>query len=1041
MNKKTISLLFISSLAIATVTTVVFGYNDNAIINTLGEKDPYALSLHNQKISGESTAYTGEVSSTIKTALGSNISFKASNVIKYEEGWQTILPGGYFYNPIDESTHHNKISGICSISYTSASSSTLALHYGYTINGSNVFYSHEVDLVSGMPFTFSEDKPAYIYIKNESNSNVDIDELVIRYTCSESTYSKLNYNVLMIGNSFADDTIYYANRIAASYGINLNIVNSYIAGCTINTHYANLTNGTSPYSMRYMNNGSWVYVDKQTLPSIINSNNWDVVTFQQASAEVGRPSTYSNLANLVNGVRSLVGLAPKFYWYQTWAYDQDYYDYYDYYSYFDNDQITMFDAIIDCYENEVDPLGLFDKTIYAGTAVQNLRTSYMKDTFSRDGKHMSSVHGRYLLGLNMISNLFDIDLDLSSCNYKPSEANTSFKNVAFEAIRNAYNHPLEITSSVYTSSEMGEYDLTNYTEIDAELVGCSYWNSTDSANYNKRNSNVNGTSNLYTSTKRFTPTTLPVGSLVFIDESFGVRPEAWTSDSQQSSRPSETYQNVIEIDSSFWDGYEYRAFNIFKAGKTELKGQYDQIFDGFHVYVPNSLLGDNLPKGYNSYYQNDKTVFESNYLNIDAFERIHLDPITGFYKCDSYYELTNSYVDDTAKKFMCSRPFYTAKGDLAENTVIIADNGYQWRSDCWTSHGTYSSRPGNVSAPLTKLSSSFMEGFYRRTINVSSTSNGYVNQNYISFFNHVRLYRCINEEEMNIEHEEGVTMTVLGYATLNSMATSMYGKSNIPVLITLSGDDTSKVTVKVDGSILSTSKYSYDPTTGALSISTSGTIGSSSFTMGTISGTVDRNASTDTIKNISIDGSISAYVTNNGTMTCSAIWSDRCNYTSDSASQLVWQRRYMSGSWQYNSGSGQWTTSDTSYHMEEEHSMGLRIANNTYKKTAFLLKRDLGDGNGIQAHGVSLWIYNPNHITYDAFRIYIYTSASTIVGDHVTTSGNYFQAYSTSGIASGSWINIQTGFSANTVYNFSLYFENNNNSSTTYVNLGHICFY
>lgn len=1043
MKKNSVYISVISLVTVATGIALTLQINQGVIKRLVasGNINNFSLHLQNQKISYESSAYVDELASTIRTTYGNDINVKASNVISYNEGWQIILPGGYFYNPINASSYLNKINGISSIEFTSSSASSLSLYYGSTINNSDIIYSHPITINSGSPYYFTEDKPTYIYIKNNGNSNVNVNDFIINYTCSDTGYSKTNYNVLMIGNSFSDDTIFYANRIAGAYGITLNIYDAYIAGCTINTHYSNLNNGSATYSMRRINDGSWDYSDNMSLSNIINSRSWDVITFQQASAEVGRPSTYSNLPNLVSGVRSLVGSSPKFYWYQTWAYDQDYYDYYDYYSYFNNDQETMFNAIIDCYSSEIDALDIFDKTIFAGTAVQNLRTSYMKDTFSRDGKHMSSVHGRYLLGLNMVSNLFDIDLDMSPCSYLPSEANQSFKNVSYEAIRNAYNHPLEITSSVYTTSEMGEYDLTNYTEIDAELVGCSYWNSTDSSNYNKRNSNVNGTSNLYTSTKRFTPSTLPIGSLVFIDESFGVRPEAWVSDSQQSSRPGETYQNVIEIDSSFWDGYEYRAFNIFKAGKTELKGQYDQIFDGFHVYVPNIILGDNLPKGYNSYYQNDKTVFASSYLNIDAFERIHLDPITGFYKCDSYYELTNSYVDDTAKKFMCSRPFYTAKGDLAENTVIVCDNGYQWRSDCWASHGTYSSRPGNVSAPITKLSSSFMEGFYRRTINVSSTSSGYVNQNYISFFNHVRLYRCINEEEMNLEHEEGVTMTVLGYATLNSIATSMYGKSDVPVLITLSGDDTSKVTVKVDGSSLTATKYSYDSSTGALSISTSGAIGTSSFTLGTISGIIDRTASVDTIKNMSVDGSISSYVTNNGSITCSAIWSDRCNYTSDSASQLVWQRRYMSGSWQYNSGSGQWTTSDTSYHMEEEHSMGLRIASNSYKKTAFLLKRDLGGGNGVTARGISLWIYNPNQITYDVFRIYIYTSPSTIVGDHVTTSSSYFQAYSTSGISSGSWINIQTGFSINTVYNFSLYFENNNNSATTYVNLGHICFY
>ena len=1013
-------------------------------LKTSGDENTYSVSLHNQKISSATSSYIEELSSIIKTGSGNNITIKASNVIDYENGWQTILPNGYFYNPIDSSSFHNKINGISSIRFTSGTSSSLSLHYGFTLNNSSVNYSHTVTLNSDTTFSFEEDYPSYLYVKNEGNSNVNIDDFIITYTCKDVEYSKKNYNVLMIGNSFADDTIFYANRIASAYGITLNIYNSYIAGCTINTHYSNLTNGTAPYSMRSINNGQWVYVNDMSLPDIINSNTWDVVTFQQASAEVGRSNLYSNLSNFVSYVRSMVGASPKFYWYQTWAYDSDYHDYYDYFSYFGNDQMVMYNAINSCYNSEIAPLGVFDKAIPAGTAVQNLRTSYMKETFSRDGKHMSSVHGRYLLGLNMVSHLFDIDLDMSPCSYKPDEANESFKNVACEAIRNAYKTPFGVTNSVYTNGDIANYNLSNYTEIDAELLGCSYWNSADGSNYNKRNSNVSGTSNYYTSTKRFNPSSLPVGSIVSIDESFGVRPEAWFSDSVQASRPSETYQNVIEIDSSFWNGYAYRAFNIFKAGKTELKGQYDQIFDGFHIYVPNDSLNESTKvKDSNSYYLSDKNLFAKNYLNIDAFERMHLDPITGFYKCDSYYELTNSYVDDTAKKFLCTRPFYSARGDLPENTVIVVDSGYQWRSDCWGSHSTYSSRPENVSVELTRLNSSFWEGFRRRTFNISSTSNAYVGQNYIDFFNHLRIYTCVNPDNMEIEppeHEDGVTMTVLGYATLSSMAASLYGKQNIPVMITLSGDDTSRVVVKADGSALTTQKYTYNSANGALTISTTGTIGSSSYTMGTITGTVNRNASVDTITNISIDGSISSYVSNNGSITCTNVWSDRCNYATDSASQQVWQRRYMSGSWQYNSGSGQWTTSNTDYHMEEEASMGLRVANNSYGKTAFLLKRDFNGGSGLTARGVSLWIYNPNGSIYNRFRVYVYTSVSTVSGDHVVTSSNYFEAYQTSSLSSGSWINIQSGFGETHIYNFSLYFETTS-ASTTYVYLGHICFY
>ena len=288
---------------------------------------------------------------------------------------------------------------------------------------------------------------------------------------------------------------------------------------------------------------------------------------------------------------------------------------------------------------------------------------------------------------------------------------------------------------------MDEYDLSNYTEIDAGLVGTSYWNCTDPNKYNLRNNHVEGTSNKYVSSYRFTIDTLPVGSLVFVKEGLGYRPEGWVSDAPNYNRVPEAYNHVIEIDDSFWNGYQYRAFNIFKAGKQDLSAQYvdeqyDDIFDGFHIFVPNDKMTYLTPKSYNDYCNIDSINFSNHSLDINNYHRVHLSPITGFYKCDELYYLMNKYVDDTAQRFVCTIPFTS----LPAGTVIIIDNGYQWRSDRWTEKAT-TSRPNNVSTNFTVLDSSFMSGYRRRTFNISKT-DGYtkVGQCSIEFMNHFRIY-------------------------------------------------------------------------------------------------------------------------------------------------------------------------------------------------------------------------------------------------------------------------------------------------------------
>ena len=100
----------------------------------------------------------------------------------------------------------------------------------------------------------------------------------------------------------------------------------------------------------------------------------------------------------------------------------------------------------------------------------------------------------------------------------------------------------------------------------------------------------------------------------------------------------------------------------------------------------------------------------------------------------------NKYVDNTAQKFVCTRPFYTNKNDLPAGSIILLDSGYQWRSDCWGAKGTYSPRPDNVQSEFYIVNDSFISPFRRRTFNISKTNGQLVGQDSIDFMNHFRIY-------------------------------------------------------------------------------------------------------------------------------------------------------------------------------------------------------------------------------------------------------------------------------------------------------------
>ena len=147
----------------------------------------------------------------------------------------------------------------------------------------------------------------------------------------------------------------------------------------------------------------------------------------------------------------------------------------------------------------------------------------------------------------------------------------------------------------------------------------------------------------------------------------------------------------------------------------------------------------------------------------------------------------------------------------------------------------------------------------------------------------------------------------------------------------------------------------------------------------------------------------------------------------------------MSGSWQANSGSGTWTTSNDTYLLDANYSMGLRIANSSYRQTRFTLRNDLNNGNGMNANYISIWIYNPNGNIYSKIRIYGYQSPSNIDGDHAYPQ-NYKQLYEESYIPSNNWTHIRATVDFATLYNISIFIETNS-SDTTYLYLGHVSIY
>lgn len=318
------------------------------------------------------------------------------------------------------------------------------------------------DLINKEDFTFTlkyekkditlKPKDFDLSLSSTSFTNDDIEAtLTYKKDPSKKAMATINTKVreslkiLFIGNSFSDDTIQWMYEIAEDLGIDVVIENMYIGGCTIEKHYENICYDLRAYEWVHRKSYTWLRSPNIALAPIISMQDWDFISFQQASGSSGIESTYSKLPSLIKEVKKhlMDDKHTQFVWNMTWAYQGD--STHDEFYKYNNDQMTMYNAICSTVKEKVLPINDIKTIIPNGTAIQNARTSFVGDNLTRDGYHLSEDLGRYIAGLTAIKALTGADID--KCLY--SEVDESKTLVAKESANNAFKNNFEITNSIY----------------------------------------------------------------------------------------------------------------------------------------------------------------------------------------------------------------------------------------------------------------------------------------------------------------------------------------------------------------------------------------------------------------------------------------------------------------------------------------------------------------------------------------------------------------------------------------------------------------
>ncbi len=251
--------------------------------------------------------------------------------------------------------------------------------------------------------------------------------------------------ILMIGNSFSCDTIEWMYEIAKNAGVEkLFLGNLDSPGFSLSNHLIHARENLPKHFYHTNSNGTWSVEKDYLLSDAVASQNWDYISFQQASGSSGQPYSYDVLQELMDLVRALCPSA-KFVWNMTWAYQAD--STHSAFVNYKNDQAYMYKAITRTVQAKVLPNEGISLIVPNATSIQNARTSYLGDTLTRDGYHLSYDIGRYIAGVTFFHALTGIDI--SGLTYAADGVSDEARMVAIESAINAVKKPYEVTPSKY----------------------------------------------------------------------------------------------------------------------------------------------------------------------------------------------------------------------------------------------------------------------------------------------------------------------------------------------------------------------------------------------------------------------------------------------------------------------------------------------------------------------------------------------------------------------------------------------------------------
>ena len=405
---------------------------------------------------------------------------------------------------------------------------------------------------------------------------------------SEKLPATNSLKILALGNSFTDDSTWHLWNICNDAGVEeLIVANLYVGNCNLNQHWEYISKDQNPYIYRKTVSGTRVDTENYRVIDALKDEDWDFIVLHQTSGSAGQAYTFNNLDRIIDFINTnKTNPEAKIIWHMPWAYQSN--SNHPEFIKYDNDQAKMYETIVRRVDEIILPKDTVSAVIPSGTAIQNLRTSYVGDNVTRDGYHLDYGFGRYTAGLTWYAVLTGGDVDVPEWIPEKYPEVDIYLPAIREAVKGAMENNFAITESCFNSTEEA-FDLSGYELLEWNYVTNAHWNCSASTSIVTPSSSDTTLYNTNICVDRmYSIEELPVGTVFVCDDGWRFRLEQFPGENEKytGSRHGGCTTPFFVLTDDFLNGCTHLSWSVSSNPRSDISSRFDEAYTHVKIYIP-----------------------------------------------------------------------------------------------------------------------------------------------------------------------------------------------------------------------------------------------------------------------------------------------------------------------------------------------------------------------------------------------------------------------------------------------------------------------